>query len=337
MTRRWNALSDDGTPAPDAVEAACALLRGGGLVALPTETVYGLGAHALDPEAVQRIYAAKGRPSFNPLIVHIPDLEAARPLVADLPPVACALAAAFWPGPLTLVVPRAHCVPDVVTGGGDTVALRAPAHPVMQAVLRASGLPIAAPSANRSGSISPTTADHVLAGLAGRIDAVLDAGPCAVGIESTVVDCTTLPVRVLRPGSISAEAIARVAEGAQRVSLRLDEGTRASPGLLTRHYAPSGAAQLLPRGRIDAALAALPRSARIGLVTLAAHLADDPRVVAAEAIGADPAEAARRLYAALHAMDAAAASHVLLEEPPSTADWEAVADRLRRAAAPAES
>ena len=338
MTRLLRARASDGALDATSIATAAALLKAGRLVALPTETVYGLGANALDASAAASIYAAKGRPSFNPLIVHVLDMEHARPLCAEIPDVASRLAAAFWPGPLTLVVPRSPLVPNVVTGGGETVALRAPAHPAMRAVLEACGVPIAAPSANLSGSVSPTTAAHVLAGLDGRIDAVLDDGPCSVGIESTVVDCTALPIRVLRPGAISAAQLAGVAGAVESARLDQDSGVRASPGLLTRHYAPNGTVAMVPPNELSTVLATLPDSARVGIVyTRGSQPCADARVVAREVLGPSADDAARSLYAALHAMDAAQCSHVLLEAPPATADWEAVADRLRRAAAPSDA
>jgi L-threonylcarbamoyladenylate synthase len=338
MTRLLRARSSDGALDATSIAATAALLKAGRLVALPTETVYGLGANALDAAAAASIYTAKGRPSFNPLIVHVLDMEHARPLCADIPDVAARLAAAFWPGPLTLVVPRSSLVPNVVTGGGETVALRAPAHPAMRAVLEACGVPVAAPSANLSGSVSPTTAAHVLAGLDGRIDAVLDDGPCSVGIESTVVDCTVVPIRVLRPGAITASQLAAVvgAVDSSRIDNQ-DAGVRASPGLLTRHYAPNGTVVMVAANELGDALAALPDSARVGIICVHDSPYADARVVAREVLGANAEDAARMLYAALHAMDAAQCSHVLLEAPPASADWEAVADRLRRAAAPSDA
>ncbi len=185
-----------------AIAEAAAILHSGGLVAFPTETVYGLGASALDADAVARIYAAKARPSCNPIIVHVPDVTAARGLTTSWPEAAERLAARFWPGPLTLVLPRSQAIPDIVTGGGPNVGLRVPAQPIAQALLQAANLPVAAPSANLATYISPTTAQHVLRGLGGRIDCLLDGGPTSAGIESTVLDLTTDPPRVLRPGPV---------------------------------------------------------------------------------------------------------------------------------------
>jgi L-threonylcarbamoyladenylate synthase len=200
------------TTYPDAavIADAAARLQAGQLVAFPTETVYGLGANALDPAAVQRIYAAKGRPAWNPVIAHVPSIEAARALAREWPASAQVLAEAFWPGPLTLVVPKAAHVPEVATAGLDAVAVRVPAHPVALALLRAAAMPIAAPSANRFTQISPTTAWHVVQSLGDRVPLVLDGGPCSVGIESTVVDCTGEEVIILRPGMLGRESLERV-------------------------------------------------------------------------------------------------------------------------------
>ncbi|MCS6777324.1 MAG: L-threonylcarbamoyladenylate synthase, partial [Chloroherpetonaceae bacterium] len=197
-------------PEPGAIAQGADCLRAGGLVAFPTETVYGLGASALDAAAVARIYAAKGRPAHNPVIVHVADVVQARSLVTEWPEQADLLAARFWPGPLTLVLPRNAQVPDIVAAGGPTVAIRWPAHPVAQALIRAAGVPVAAPSANRSMHISPTRAEHVLRGLTGKIDLVLDGGPTPGGIESTVLDVTAMPPRLLRPGLVTAGQIAQV-------------------------------------------------------------------------------------------------------------------------------
>ena len=191
--------------AEDAVARAVEVLRQGGLVAIPTETVYGLAANALDEEAVAGIFRAKGRPASNPLIVHVADIAMARSLAAAWPATADAVATRFWPGPVTVVVPRGPRVPDIVTAGGSTVALRCPDHPLARRLIAEAGMPLAAPSANRSEAVSPTTAHHVLAGLGNRIDLILDGGPCRRGIESTVVDCTVSPPRILRPGPLSRD------------------------------------------------------------------------------------------------------------------------------------
>ena len=191
---------------PD-IRGAAETILAGGLVVFPTETVYGLGANALDPVAVARIFAAKGRPGTNPLIVHVPDAGHVPPLVESWPPLAETLATTFWPGPLTIVVRKSALVPDIVSGGGPTVALRCPNHPVALALLQAAGVPIAAPSANRSGELSPTTAEHVRKSLSGMYDVLLDGGPCPGGLESTVVEITPTGVRLLRPGLIGIHAV----------------------------------------------------------------------------------------------------------------------------------
>jgi L-threonylcarbamoyladenylate synthase len=336
--------------APDAPDSAAAiaeaarLLRAGGLVAIPTETVYGLAADALDVAAVRRIFAAKGRPSYNPLIAHVPDDAAARALVAAWPEAAARLAAAFWPGPLTLVLPkRPGVVPDEVTAGLPAVAVRVPAHPVALAVLRAAGRPLAAPSANRFTELSPTTADHVVRGLGARVDLVLDGGPTAVGIESTVVDLTAAaagegPPRVLRPGTLGDAALAAAAG----VSLGAPAAPapagapRLAPGMVDRHYAPRAAVWAFDpggRGAVAARLRA-ERSRRPGLraggVLLAPWREGEP-IDDEVVMPGDPAGYARRLYAALHAVDDAGCAVVLVERPPDGGEWAGVRDRLARA------
>ncbi|HEX8431317.1 MAG TPA: L-threonylcarbamoyladenylate synthase, partial [Longimicrobium sp.] len=230
-------------PDPAPIRAAADVLRAGGLVAFPTETVYGLGAHALSRAAVGRIYEAKGRPSYNPLIVHVADASAARALAARWPAEADVLAAAFWPGPLTLIVPRSAAVPGAVTAGLADVALRVPAHPVARALLEAARIPVAAPSANRSTELSPTTAEHVVRSLGDRVDVVVDGGPCTVGIESTVISLSSKVPTILRPGSISADqlraVIGEVALGGGKAA-----GALPSPGMMDRHYAPRAALRM---------------------------------------------------------------------------------------------
>lgn len=221
------------------------ILQGGGLVAFPTETVYGLGANGLDPAAVGKIYAAKGRPSDNPLILHIAELKDLERLVADVPEQAALLMERFWPGPLTLVFRKQPCVPHAVTGGLDTVAVRMPSHPIALALIKAAGVPVAAPSANRSGRPSPTLARHVLQDMEGRVEMVIDGGPSAVGVESTVVDVTAPEVILLRPGGISLEALREVLRDlkldmgvASAVNERSEEFKPRSPGMKYRHYSP---------------------------------------------------------------------------------------------------
>lgn len=294
------------------------MLQAGALVGLPTETVYGLAGDARNPQAVAAIYAAKGRPSFNPLIVHVADLaEAAR--LADLGPLGERLARAFWPGPLTLVAPlrAGHGLADAVTAGLPTLALRVPAHPVAQAVLRAFGGPLAAPSANPSGRISPTTAAHVLAGLEGRIAAVLDGGACAVGVESTILRVTDGQVQLLRPGGIPAELVADVAGQPVRDA---ESGVITAPGQMVSHYAPAASV------RLNVTRPA-PGEVWIGFGPDCAGAA-----VSLSETG-DLAEAAARLFAALHAADQMDAP-IAVAPVPETGLGRAINDRLRRAAAP---
>lgn len=302
MTTVW--AVDPASPDPAAVAAAAAVLRAGGLVAFPTETVYGLGADALNPTAVAGIFAAKGRPSSNPLIVHLPDVGRI-PMIAGWPPAAGALAAHFWPGPLTLVLPKRDVVPDAVTAGGPTVAVRIPDHPVARALLEAVDRPLAAPSANRSTQLSPTRAEHVLAGLSGRIAGVLDGGPCRGGLESTVVDVTGDAPRLLRPGLVTLPMLEAIV-GPVRVGPAGDGAAR-SPGLMAKHYSPRTPVVLTD----DASEADL----RIGVE-----------------LPADPGECARVLYDTLHRLDAERRDRIVIERPPDAAEWAAVRDRLTRAA-----
>lgn len=316
---------DPGRPNAAAIERAAAVLRAGGLVAFPTETVYGLGANALDPAAVAKIFAAKGRPSYNPLIVHVADVAAARSLAAVWTEVADTCAAAFWPGPLTLVVAKHPSVPDAVTAGLPTVALRVPAHPVARALLDAAVLPVAAPSANRSTELSPTAAEHVQKGLEAAVDLILDGGPAPVGIESTVLDVSgSVPV-LLRPGSISQAALERAIGPVVLPSRGHAAGeARPSPGMLDRHYAPRGELRLLtPCGVLDA------RPDRTtGALLLGARL----DVQYAVCMPTDPAGYAQRLYAELHRLDDLGCDLILVERVPETPEWAGVRDRLARAA-----
>ncbi|SCW61624.1 L-threonylcarbamoyladenylate synthase [Ancylobacter rudongensis] len=311
---------------------AARLLRAGGLVALPTETVYGLGCDATDPLAVASLYAAKGRPSFNPLIAHVPDLAAAR-RVGLFTPAAERLAGRFWPGPLTLVVPAlegATC--ELARAGLASVAIRVPAHPAAQAVLVAAGRPIAAPSANRSGHVSPTTAAHVLADLDGRIDLILDAGPCAVGVESTILDCTGGAPVLLRPGGLARETI----EAALSVPLAIaapspeTSGPKTgplAPGMLVSHYAPSVPVRLnVHEIRPGEALLSFAGARPPGSETAALVRDLSP--------SGDLVEAASRLFALLRELDAAGAQGIAVVPLPRHGLGEAIADRLRRAAAP---
>ena len=301
------------------IEAAARCLRAGGLVAFPTETVYGLGADAGNGEAIARLYAAKGRPSFNPLIAHIGSIEAAHRL-ARFDAAAERLAAAFWPGPLTLVLPKRPDggVADLALAGHDSVAVRLPAHPVARALLEAFRGPVVAPSANRSGHVSPTSTAHVLADLRGRIDMVIDAGPCPVGVESTIVACLGAPV-LLRPGGLPRAEIERVLGQPLTVATIADDGPLA-PGMLSSHYAPKA------RLRLDAE-AAREDEALLGFGPApGATLNLSPR--------GDLFEAAANLFSHLRALDASGAKRIAVMKVPHEGLGEAINDRLARAAAP---
>lgn len=305
-------------PDPAGIAAAAATLAAGGLVAFPTETVYGLGADAGNGTAVAGIYAAKGRPGFNPLIVHVPDAGAAERL-AEVPARGRDLMAAFWPGPLTLVLPlrEGAGLSPLVTAGLSTVALRAPAHPVARALLAATGRPLAAPSANPSGRVSPTTADHVLGGLTGRIDAVLDGGACPVGLESTILALGPGGPRLLRAGGLPVEAL-EAALG-ERVPFDSDPARVAAPGQMASHYAPRG------RLRLEAT-APEPGELMLGFGAV-------PGEITLSAAG-DLREAAANLFGALHRLDAMGAERIAVAPIPDRGLGRAINDRLRRAAAP---
>lgn len=332
------------TPAlfAEAVRRAADSLRQGKVVALPTETVYGLAANALDPAAVARIYSAKDRPARNPVIVHVADLTQARHCSSTWPDDADRLAAAFWPGPLTLVLPRADRIPDVVTGGGPTVGIRWPSHPIMQAVIAACGFPLAAPSANPANQISPTTAVHVADLLGDRVPLVIDGGPCQVGIESTVVALSAGAWRVLRPGTVATDAL-RAALGKPAASPGIQVADTAphaalpSPGQMARHYAPR-ARVICIAWRDDADLSARLSAAGIDPGTahvLAFHHVPAPDAAARICVIPDDPEAyARALYAEWHRCDALGAKTIVLEELPDTPAWEGLRDRVRRAMAP---
>lgn len=318
-------------PEPQVLRAAAEVIVAGGLVAFPTETVYGLGANALDADAVEKIFAAKGRPAGNPLIVHVNGNAMLRQVVADCPSRAQLLAERFWPGPLTLVLPKGKAIPNIVTAGGTTVAVRTPGHPVALGLIREAGVPLAAPSANRSGEISPTRADHVRAGLDGRIDLILDGGPTANGIESTVLDLTTDPPTLLRPGPVSIAQIEAVI-GPIRKNREARGGPLPSPGLMPRHYAPRTPVELHPsRADLESRAEELRhRGGKIGKMTLGgesiASLVHVAMPVGAEAY-------AGQLYGVLHQLDAMGLDRILIELPPQGDEWLAVHDRLSRAAA----
>lgn len=316
------------SPDATAIERAVALLEAGELVAFPTETVYGLGADAENPFAVARIFAAKGRPATHPLIVHFSSFAAARTWAAEVPPAAERLAEAFWPGPLTLVLPKSARVPAAVTGGQPSVALRAPAHPVARALLAAFGRGIAAPSANRYGRISPTRAADVREELGDRVALVLDGGDCEVGLESTIVACLGGRVTLLRPGSISRSQVEDVVG---RVEAPGADAPRA-PGSDRAHYAPGTPLAIVPAAGLQVAVeAALSRGERVAVLARSAPFAEPARV-AWRRMPQAPAAYGKALYAALRALDASGADRILVESVPGDEPWAAVADRLSRAA-----
>jgi len=319
---------------PDAaeIEKAVALLNAGELVAFPTETVYGLGADAANAAAVARIFAAKGRPKTHPLIVHFSGFAAARAWAAEVPDAAAKLADAFWPGPLTRVLPKAPPVPAAGPGGQESGALRAPAHPVARALLAAFGRGIAAPSANRYGRISPTRARDVRDELGGRVAMVLDGGDCEVGLESTIVACLGGRVTLLRPGSISRSQVADVVG-------RVDDpgpATPRAPGRERSHYAPGTPLEIVEAGALRRAIEAqLASGTRVAVLARGEPIVDE-RISWHRMPAAAPAYG-RALYAALRALDAAGAGRILVEAVPPGEAWAAIADRLARAAARGDS
>lgn len=321
---------DLNTPQGAAIAEAAAILRRGGLVAFPTETVYGLGANALDPAAVDRIYAAKGRPAYNPLIVHVADATAAREVVATWPDRAERLARAFWPGPLTLVLPKRENIPEGVTAGLDTVAVRVPRHPIALALLTEARLPIAAPSANRSTEVSPTTAAHVVKSLGDRVDLILDGGPTTVGIESTVLDLATDEPTLLRPGMISVPELEAIIGPVALSSHAGGTAARPSPGMLEKHYSPRASVAIVDAAdvgiRVEHERANLRR---VGAIVIEAPVESSATVLRLPGIAS---AYAARLYDALHALDDAGCDVIVIERVPSSPEWLGVADRVRRSA-----
>jgi len=314
---------------PELIARAAELLRRGGLVALPTETVYGLGADAENELAVRRIFAAKGRPPSHPLIVHVADAASATSWARDWTQSALRLADAFWPGPLALVLLRTERAGDAITGGQDTVALRVPAHGVMQQVLGAFGGGIAAPSANRFGRVSATTAEHVEADLGESVDLIIDAGPCPIGIESTIVDVSSELPAVLRPGAISREELERVL--GRPVPVR-DSGIRA-PGLMRSHYAPRAGVELLAAEAVASRADAL-RSGGKRVAVVAAEPIEHPIGATQFPIPSDAAGFGRELYATFREIDRQGFDVILVVPPPSSGLGWAIRDRLARAASP---
>lgn len=317
-------------PAPDfdrgQVDRAAAILRAGGVVAFPTETVYGLGADARNEAAVRRVFAIKGRPAEHPLIVHLAAAEWLDDWARAVPDAARRLARAFWPGPLTLVLPRAAHVFDAVTGGQDSVALRVPDHPLALALIRAAGA-LVAPSANRFGHVSPTTAAHVRAELGDSVDMILDGGPCRVGVESTIVSLVGDTPRLLRPGMITVDEVEAVLGGPVESGLA---GMRA-PGTLPAHYAPATPLVLLPTASLAAQAYAHAAAGR-RVAVLCIGKPDLPPQVAVERMPATAEAYAHELYARLRALDQAGYDVLLVETPPAGPAWVAVRDRLARAA-----
>jgi len=316
----------------DEIRRAAQILRAGGLVAFPTETVYGLGADAASPEAVARLYRVKGRPAEHPVIVHFASGDEAFAWARQVPPAAKKLAARFWPGPLTLILKRAKHVGDFVTGGEDAVGLRVPSHPVAQTLLAAFAGEegarryggIAAPSANRFGHVSPTTAAHVRADLGGDVDLILEGGPSEVGIESTIVDLSRGAPVLLRPGRITA------AELAEALGVSVSQrraGAPRHPGGLARHYAPKTPARLVAAHALDAEIARAG-----GRIAVLAFSRPDERASIWRRLQHEPRAYAQGLYAALRELDDAGCDEILIEAPPDSAEWAAVRDRLHRAA-----
>jgi L-threonylcarbamoyladenylate synthase len=305
------------------IREAAAVLHAGGLVAFPTETVYGLGADAQNASAMARLYATKGRPADHPVIVHFPSAERAFEWAREVPQAARTLAERFWPGPLTLILRRSDKARDFVTGGQDTVGLRVPSHPVAQALLRAFGGGVAAPSANRFGLVSPTTAAHVREDLGDEVDLVLEGGPSEVGIESTIVDLSSGVPRLLRPGHITREVLE------ETLGKSVEEENPHSPrhsGGLERHYAPRTPARLVPGYALDREIAAL--GARVAVL---AFSRPDERVDYWLRLPKEPLAYAQRLYSALRELDSSGCEQILVEAPPGAPEWQAVNDRLKRA------
>jgi L-threonylcarbamoyladenylate synthase len=316
------------------IAEAAAIIRAGGLVAFPTETVYGLGADATNGTAVEGIFAAKGRPSYNPLIVHVPDIESARAVVEEWPDTATILTTRFWPGPLTIVLRKSKAIPDIVTAGLSTVGVRVPSHPVAQALLRAAGRPIAAPSANPSMRLSPTDGRHVAAGLNAASGLLLDAGPVTVGIESTVLDLSSesgAPT-ILRPGVITRGEIASLIGVVREASHATDTEARRSPGMMDKHYAPR-ARLLLAASAEFAAIADLTAAEIRAGRRVATLVRDDFSTPSARIVrmSNDPREYARALYATLHQLDEAGIQTIIVQPVPTDDAWDGVRDRLRRA------
>ena len=310
------------------IEDAALILRAGGLVAMPTETVYGLAANALDEQAVARVFEVKGRPKFDPLIVHVHSLEQLPGLVEDIPTLALRLSMEFWPGPLTMVLPKTSRIPDLVTAGEPTVAVRIPAHRMARELLKKADVPLAAPSANPFGRISPTTAAHVRDQLGDRVDMILNGGPCRIGVESTVIDCSGGTVRILRPGGITFEQIQRVWGSVEFGHTPNPNGPQTSPGMLAQHYAPR-----TPLSLLEAGMPCIAPGERLGLLAYVLEPGEGFASVETLSPTGDLREAAANLFAAMRRLDAAGLSRIIARPVPERDLGRAINDRLRRAAA----
>jgi len=318
------------TPSDQEIEKAAGILRAGGLVAFPTETVYGLGADASNPAAVKKIFAAKGRPADHPVIVHIADMSELKHWAAEVPRAAWLLAEKFWPGPLTMVLKRSPHVNDLISGGQNSIGLRVPGHPVAQQLLKAFGGGIAAPSANKFGRLSPTTAEHVREELGDAVEMVLDGGPCDVGIESTIVDLTNDPPAILRPGRVSAQQIA----DALLVPLGESAADRPRvPGSLASHYAPRAPLKLVQPDEIENYVRRQVVQPPVAVVARRGRPRDS-KVALWQVAPETPEEYARLLYATLRRLDDAGCRLIVVEALPPLPEWAAVRDRLDRAATP---
>lgn len=330
-------------PDPTTIDSAAAIIRAGGLVAFPTETVYGLGANAMDGSALGRIYAAKQRPSTDPIIAHIADASQLKRLACDIPPIAHDLAQAFWPGPLTLVLKRAPDVPDAIAEGLNTVAVRMPAHPIAVALLRAAGTPIGAPSANTFTRPSATRAEHVMQDLGGRVDMILDGGDASIGLESTVLDLSGTEPVILRPGGVLLEELQRFIPGLTVAARYLDESTHSNaPGQMLKHYSPHAELRLYSGGSKDRRLAAMSAAAYHALeegLLVGALVAEEDESAFPEGtlhvpLGSDGDTGAigKRLFAAMRELDAAEVELIIVGDFGREALGSALWDRLLRAA-----
>jgi L-threonylcarbamoyladenylate synthase len=323
---------------PEQIEAGAEIIRSGGLLAIPTETVYGLGANGLDPEAVRHIFEAKGRPQDNPLILHIASADWLERYCAEVPPIAYRLAERFWPGPLTMILKRKDIVPDVTTGGLDTVGMRCPNHPVTLQIIQAADLPVAAPSANTSGRPSCTTAEHVREDMMGKIDGIMDGGPCAVGVESTIIDLTVTPPQLLRPGGLPLEALEEVLGEVtvdKAVTGLLSDGEQPrAPGMKYRHYAP------------HAPVTVVTGDPETSAAYIQAHMGEKSGVICFREFlelfaghethdlgpAGDQAEQARRVFDALRTFDGTDVVEIWAQCPDSKGLGLAIGNRLKKAA-----